>query len=224
MSVKDVIKSSVYNSLGGGTGLSAVDIFIVLLAACLIGFYIFMVYKLSAKSAFYSKDLNMTFAGMPVVVAAILIAMQSNLIVSLGMVGALSIVRFRNAVKNALDLLYMFWAISAGIIVGVGLYTLALALCLIMTVMLLILGSIPNSKAPDLLVIRTKNIDCGMINKEIGTYCKYSKEKSRSIKNDETELIIELKIQNKEELLEKLAKIDGVTLINCLSHDGEYRI
>ena len=80
MSTKDVIKSSVYSSLGGATGLSAMEIIVVLIIACLIGFYIFMVYKLSSKSAFYSKDLNMTLAGMPVVVAAILIAMQSNLI------------------------------------------------------------------------------------------------------------------------------------------------
>lgn len=75
------------------------------------------------------------------------------MIVSLGMVGALSIVRFRNAVKNPLDLLYLFWAISAGIIVGVGLYILAIVLCIIMTVLLLILDLIPNFKAPDLLVL-----------------------------------------------------------------------
>lgn len=105
MSVKDVIKNSVYQSLGGGAAMSVKTVFLILTAACLIGIYIFLVYKLSSRSAFYSKDLNITMAGMPVVVAAIMIAMQSNLLVSLGMVGALSIVRFRNALKNPLDLL-----------------------------------------------------------------------------------------------------------------------
>jgi len=118
MSFKDVIKNSVYESLGGGTNLSARSILLLIAIAALVGLYIFAVYKLSSKSAFYSKDLNVTMAGMPIIVAAIMIAMQSNLLVSLGMVGALSIVRFRNAVKNPIDLLYLFWSISAGIIVG----------------------------------------------------------------------------------------------------------
>lgn len=124
MSVKDVIKNSVIEAIGGGNGLSAGAVILILALACLTGIYIFIVYKLSAKSAFYSKDLNITMAGLPVIVAAIMIAMQSNLLVSLGMIGALSIVRFRNAVKNPMDLLYLFWSISVGIIVGVGLYVL----------------------------------------------------------------------------------------------------
>lgn len=100
MSVKDVIKNSVYESLGGGTTMNAKTVILILLLACLAGIYIYAIYKLSSRTAFYSKDLNITMAGMPVIVAAIMIAMQSNLLVSLGMVGALSIVRFRNAVKN----------------------------------------------------------------------------------------------------------------------------
>ena len=81
MSIKDVIKNSVYESFGGGTGLSTGNILIILAVACLIGFYIFMIYKYTSKAAFYSKDLNVTLAGMTLVVAAIMIAMQSNLLV-----------------------------------------------------------------------------------------------------------------------------------------------
>ena len=130
MSVKDVIKSSVYESLAGGTGLSFKEVVVVFFMAFLIGLYVYMAYKLSSKAAFYSRDTGITIAGMPVVIAAIMVAMQSNLIVSLGMVGALSIVRFRNAVKNPLDILYLFWSISAGIICGVGLTLLAVLLCI----------------------------------------------------------------------------------------------
>ena len=154
MSIKDVIKNSVYESLGGGTNLSVKSILLLMVVAILVGLYIYAVYRMSSKSAFYSKDLNVTMAGMPIIVAAIMIAMQSNLLVSLGMVGALSIVRFRNAVKNPLDLLYLFWSISAGIIVGVGLYTLSFVLCIVMTILLLALDLVPNAKAPDLLVLR----------------------------------------------------------------------
>lgn len=226
MSVKDIIKNSVYESLGGGTNLSAASIVLVIVIACLIGIYIYAVYKLTSKSAFYSKDLNVTMAGLPLIVAAIMIAMQSNLLVSLGMVGALSIVRFRNAVKNPLDLLYMFWSISAGIIVGVGLYILAFVLCIIMTILLLVLDMVPNAKAPDLLVLRgdAAGIDYGKLEDILKKCCKNHKEKSRTIKNGEAELIIEVKLSGKEDLLQQLNDTKEFTQINCISHDGECRI
>ena len=226
MSIKDVIKNSVYESLGGGTNLSAMNILLILAIACLVGLYIFAVYKLSSKSAFYSKDLNVTMAGMPLIIAAIMIAMQSNLLVSLGMVGALSIVRFRNAVKNPIDLLYLFWSISAGIIVGVGLYILALVLCIVMTILLIVLDMVPNSKAPDLLVLRAKSdqVDYAGLESLMKEYCKYHKEKSRCIKNGEAELIIEIKSSRKEELLQKLTANEHMTQVNCISHDGECRV
>ncbi len=226
MSIKDVIKNSVYESLGGGTNLSVKSILLLIAIAALVGVYIFTVYKLSSKSAFYSRDLNMTIAGMPVIVAAIMIAMQSNLLVSLGMVGALSIVRFRNAVKNPLDLLYLFWSVSAGIIVGVGLYILSFVLCIVMTVLLLVLDLVPNAKAPDLLVLRAlaSEIDYGEVESLLKKNCKYHKEKSRIIKNGETELIIEIRTAKKEELLEGFSKIRCMTQINCISHDGECRV
>lgn len=226
MSVKDVIKNSVYEALGGGTNLSARTLFLILAVACLIGMYIFMVYKLSSKSAFYSKDLNITIAGMPVIVAAIMIAMQSNLLVSLGMVGALSIVRFRSAIKNPIDLLYLFWSISAGIIVGVGLYVLAIVLCMVMTALLLILDMIPNAKAPDLLVLRSDKmkIDYDKIYDVVKENCKYYKEKARCVKAGDVELIIEFRSKEKEKLLRILNDMEQLTQVNCIAHDGECRV
>lgn len=226
MSVKDVIKNSVYQSLGGGTAMSVRTVFLILAIACLLGIYIFMVYKLSARSAFYSKDLNLTIAGMPVIVAAIMIAMQSNLLVSLGMVGALSIVRFRNALKNPLDLLYLFWAISAGIITGVGLYVLAFVLSLIMTLLLFLADRIPSAKAPELLVLCgvNENIDYDILYQVIQRHCGYYKEKARTTQNGETELIIEIRTKEKESLLHDIGGTDFFTQINCISHDGELRV
>ena len=226
MSIKDVIKNSVYEALGGGTNLSAGAILLVLAMACLVGIYIFIVYKLSSKSAFYSKDLNVTMAGLPIIVASIMIAMQSNLLVSLGMVGALSIVRFRNAVKNPIDLLYLFWSISAGIIVGVGLYVLAIVLCIITTFAMFLLYAIPNAKAPDLLILRghNKQIDYIKVYNIMKEKCKYYKEKARCIKGDEVELIIEFHSKRKEELLSAFNDMNQFTQVNCISHDGECRV
>lgn len=226
MSVKDVIKNSVYQSLGGGAAMSVRTVFLILMAACLMGVYIFLVYKLSCKTAFYAKDLNITMAGMPVIVAAIMIAMQSNLLVSLGMVGALSIVRFRNALKNPLDLLYLFWGISAGIIVGVGLYALAFVLSLIMTILLFLTDKVPGIKAPELLVLRGTdgNIDYDSLYQVIRSHCGYYKEKARSTRNGEAEVIIEIRTKEKNLLLQDIGGTNFFSQINCISHDGELRV
>lgn len=225
MSAKDVIKSRVYESLGG-TGISFSGILIIFLAACLLGLYIFMVYKLISKAAFYSKDLNITMAGIVLVVAAIMIAMQSNLIVSLGMVGALSIVRFRNAIKNPMDLLFLFWAVSTGILCGVELLLLAVVTCAAMTVLLLLLQMIPNSRATALLVLRTneQDVDWKAVEELIGQYAGYYKEKSRNIRMNETEVILELKCSKEDELIAELRKLEKIGQISYLRHDGEMRV
>lgn len=226
MSVKDVIKNSVYESLGGGTSLAVRTVILILFVAFLTGIYIYLVYKIASKTSFYSKDLNITIAGMPIIVASIMIAMQSNLLVSLGMVGALSIVRFRNALKNPVDLLYLFWAISAGIIIGVSLYALALVLSIAMTLLLLAVYKIPSASAPELLVLRGRQekMDYSILYGSIVRHCKAYKEKARSIKNNETELIIEIRTKEKEALLQALADMDFLTQVNCISHDGECRV
>lgn len=184
-----------------------------------------MIYKYNSKAAFYSRDLNVTMAGMVVVVAAIMIAMQSNLIVSLGMVGALSIVRFRNAVKNPIDLLYIFWSVSAGIIVGVQLELLAIMMCVIMTILLMVLEVIPVSKASALLVIRTgaEELEWNELNGILDTYARYHKQKSKNIRKEETEVIIELKCSKSDELLSRLKKIEAIDQLSYLEYDGEFR-
>lgn len=224
MSIKDVIKSSVYDSFTSGTGLSVPETLFILLVACIIGLYIFIIYRFFSKSAYYSKDLNVTLAGMCVVVSAIMIAMQSNLLVSLGMVGALSIVRFRTAVKNPIDLLYLFWSISAGIIVGVGLSILGILLCAIMTWLIWGLNLLPTTKAPILLIIRTE-IDAGFeeIDSIIKDCCSFVNQDSMTIKNNENESVYEIKTKNKVELVQKLYALDGVKAVDCLEYDGEVR-
>lgn len=224
MSVKDVIKSSIYESFSGGTGLHLGEICLILIMACLIGGYIFFVYKGFSKSAFYSKDLNVTIAGMSIIVAAVMIAMQSNLLVSLGMVGALSIVRFRTAVKNPLDLLYLFWSISAGIICGVGLYVLAAILCIIMTTIIFLLEKVSISKAHSVLIIRSSlDINYSDIDKIMKANCSYYHQTTILTKNGETEMIYELKIKNVGDLIRTLTDNQNVKSVNYMEHDGEIR-
>lgn len=226
MTIKDVIKDKVYAGLIGGAGWSFTEMLLIFGGACLISLYIFYVYKLTSKAGFYSRDLNVTIAGMVIVVATIMIAMQSSLIVSLGMVGALSVIRFRNAVKNPLDLLYLFWAVSAGIICGVGLYLLAILFCLVMTIMIMVLENIPHSQANALLVLSSSSVDIDLeiVYEIVKKHSKYYKEKSCTIIGNEIEVIIEIKAIKKAELLKELQQKVNLNRINYLSHDGEFRV
>ena len=226
MSTKDVIKNSVLESLVGGTYLDVSTICGILVFAVLIGLYIYIVYRLSAKTAFYSKDLNITMAGMPIMIAGIMIAMQSNLLVSFGMVGALSIVRFRTAVKNPLDLLYLFWSVSAGIICGVNLKVLALLISVLMTAVILLLQMIPMMQAPLVLVLRgdAKEVDWNAVKTCVAKEAKTAKQKTESFRSGQVEMIYEVRLKANSKLMDELQTIKNLQGINLLSHDGEFRV
>ena len=219
------IKKLVLSSFSGGSDMNVWRILFLLALSGVIGLYIFLIYKNQSKSAFYSKDLNITMAGLPIVVCGILIAMQSSLVVSLGMVGALSIIRFRNAVKNPLDLLYLFWSISAGIMCGVGLVALALLLCVIMTLLVVLLQKTPNAKTSSVVVLRTsRETDWDAVRTLLNQYGKNVKQKSRSVQAGQTEVIFELFTKEEDKLIAELEKLETVDQIHFLAHDGEYRI
>lgn len=215
---------SIVEGFSGGTGMSVHEVVLILLMACVMGAYIYLVYKAFTKSAFYSRDLNVSMGGMTIVVAAIMVAMQSNLIVSLGMVGALSIVRFRTAVKNPLDLLYLFWSISAGIICGVGMYTLALVLCAIMTAAIWVGSKVPVARAPYVLIVRTSEAaDRDALAEALHGHTTYAHLSSSVMRGSDLESIYEVRTKSKQALVSALARIEGVSSVSCLEHDGEIR-
>ena len=147
MSFKDVIKNSVLEAFSASDLFTSTILLTIALSA-VMGFYVYAIYRLDARSSFYSRDFNKTLALLPSITASIVLAMQSNLVVSLGMVGALSIVRFRNAVKNPSDLAYLFWSISLGILLGAQLYELTFFAALIFTAMTFFIDLLPSFRAP----------------------------------------------------------------------------
>lgn len=224
MSTKDIIKKSVLENFT--SDLSLTRICIALLITILLSFYIYYVYRLVTKSSFYSKDFNKTLALMPVITAAIVLAMQSNLVISLGMVGALSIVRFRNAVKNPMDLVFLFWSISIGIICGAGLYEIALIASLVVSLLLFILETVPSPKAAQLLIINSTSADCMQdLEPIIKKYTKSFQMKSRNLTHDGMDLIIEFKANDGQDaaMLNELHGISHISNISILAHDGERR-
>lgn len=223
MSTRDVIKKSILESFQAEVSIT--EIAVVLLITFLIGFYIYMVYRICVQPSFYSKDFNKTLVLLPLITAAIVLAMQSNLVISLGMVGALSIVRFRNAVKNPMDLVFLFWSISAGIICGAGLYLSAVAVSIFVTVALLILDFIPEKKGKMLLVINSNQTDCMKeVCMIVEKYAKSIKIKSRNITKRGLDTVIELKSKDEETLVCEIAKMPHIISVSLLDHNGEIRV
>ena len=145
--------------------------------------------------------------------------------VSLGMVGALSIVRFRTAIKSPVDLLYLFWAISEGIICGVGLYMLGVVLSIIMTVLLFVLNRIPNSKTNQLLIIKINELSIqNIVDELVKKNSKYSKVVSTIVKNGECEVIYEIEPLQPSKLTSELSSIDSVITFSVVDNNGERRI
>ena len=204
--------------------LSIVKIVTTLVITFLIALYIFWVYKMVSKSAFYFKSFNVSMAIISVVTAGIILAMQSSIVISLGMVGALSIVRFRTAIKDPMDLLFLFWSIGTGIICGAGLYKIAVILAILVTVGILILDMLPVKIGSYLLIVNAdlKEIedDIESIVKELsGAY----KLKSKNITVDGMDLILEIRAKNEKELVNRISSMQGITAVSVLAHDGEVK-
>lgn len=223
MTFKDAIKSSVLDRIAA-SDIGTLTIITTLGIAGLLGLYIYFAYRLTTKSGFYNRGFNKTLAILPVITAGILLAMQSNLAISLGMVGALSIIRFRNAVKDSSDLMYLFWSISIGIVVGAGLFELAVLLCLGLTVLWNALDLLPNVRMPYLLVVSAeKDAQEDALFGAVKGFAPKAKVRSRNVTKQGTEWILELQVKDAQGLVKAVAETEGIRSVNLLSHDGEVR-
>ena len=221
MGFKDVFKKSFlegFTSMDITTGKIAAT----LIVTALLALYIFAIYRLVTRKVFYSKNFNISLAVMSLITAAIILAMQSNLVISLGMVGALSIVRFRTAIKDPMDLAFLFWSISTGIICGAGLYEIALVTSVGVTVFILVLDMLPVGKAPMMLVVNSSEMNGEKaVLDVVGKYARYYKVKSRNLSKGRLDLVIELKVKEESALVSEVAALDGMLSASMISHDGE---
>lgn len=221
MSFKDLIKNSVIDKVQG-SAVSTDVIIATMVVVCLLALYIYAIYFLSQKNSFYNKSFNTSLAVMAILTAGIILAMQSSLVISLGMVGALSIVRFRTAIKEPKDLIFLFWAVSVGIITGATMYAIAIIVSLIVTIMLFLLEIVPSGTASVLLVVNmnaegTEEELMGVVQK----YVKHSKIKSRNITADGVDFIIECKTKSEWDLAKDVSALKSVYSASVVAHDGE---
>ncbi len=223
MSFRDIIKKSVLQSFTG-SNITTTTVCITLMITVILALYIFAVYYLSTRKTFYNKTFNVSLAAIAVITASIILAMQSNLAISLGMVGALSIVRFRTAVKDPKDLVFLFWSISVGIICGAGIYEIAFISSLIVTIGLFALELTPVGTAGSILVVNCDSLEREARIMEIvkeGSGRRTAVVKSRNASVAGVDFVIECKAKEPSGMLQKLQSLDGVTGVSLLEHDGE---
>ena len=194
----------------------------VLGIACILACYIFVVYRLVTKKIFYSKSFNIALAVIAVVTAAIILAVQSSIVISLGMVGALSIVRFRTAVKEPMDLCFLFWSIAVGICCGARVMEVAFILSALLTILVVILNMLPVGRAPMILVMNLKDIkEESEVIERVKKYARYYKIKSRNISKMQCNMVIELRVKDGHDMVQDIASLDAIDSVSLISHDGE---
>ena len=224
MGITDVIKKSVLEGFSGAD-MSSTEIMVTLGITFLIGIYIFFVYKLVSKTALYDKSFHISMTLISVITAGIIVAMQSSIVISLGMVGALSIVRFRTAIKNPMDLLFLFWSIGTGIVCGAGMFEIALMVALITTVGMMMLEYMPGNRKMYLLIVNGKSeLEEEEVLAVANAYAKKCKVKTRNIKKYGCDFIFEVDTRQEKELVAALRKIENIEQLSLLHHEGEVRV
>lgn len=221
MSYVDILKKSFLEGYASST-LSIQSILVCMVVTTLIAIYIFILYRLMNRQSFYNKSFNISLLALAIITAAIILTIQSSIIISLGMVGALSIVRFRTAIKDPMDLVFLFWSISVGIVCGAGFAVIAVIASLILTCVLLLADRLPIAKAPQILLCNSSAFE-----KEeevlaiVKQYCSLHKVKARNLTPDHLDMAIEVKVKEEARLVIELMQLDHITSASLIAHDGE---
>jgi uncharacterized membrane protein YhiD involved in acid resistance len=225
MSVKDVIKKSILESDMYNQAISSGTIITIvtdMAAALLMGILIYCIYKKFFKGVVYSKNFAMTLVGMTVLTCMVTLAISTNIVISLGMVGALSIVRYRTAVKEPLDLMYLFWAITTGITVGASMYILAVIAAIIMIVFIWAFSRETAGRKSYIVIVHYKGDEAGDEILRVMNKLKYT-IRSKVLRDDNVELTLQVRVKADSLVFsEKIRAIDKVTDVTLLEFNGEY--
>ena len=221
MSVKDMIKKSVLKS-GVFDQYNISSILVALVAALALGILIFLVYRRFYTGVIYSRTFAVTLVGMTVLTCMVTLAISTNVVISLGMVGALSIVRFRTAVKDPMDLLYLCWAITTGITAGAGMYVLALIAAAIMILMIILFYSRQQRGKIYIAVIHYSGDEAG--DEVIRCFGKRKYFiKSKTMRKEKTEMAVEIFCKQADmDFMEKIRAIEHVDDVTLIQYNGEY--
>ena len=221
MTFNDIFKSSFLESV---TEFSVVDTLIGLAFALVIGLYIFMVYKKTLTGVLYSESFALTLVGLSCVTALVIMAVTSNVVLSLGMVGALSIVRFRAAIKEPIEIVFLFWAIAAGIVVGAGMIPLAVIGSAIIGLILIFFAGRKTHDRPYILVLNCTNEAAEAAARDL-VKASYSRFviKSKVVNAAGIELTAEVRVREAETaFVNRVNDLPDVTNASLVSYNGDY--
>lgn len=166
-------------------------VLVVLLATFVLSAYEFLIYRFVSHRSFYNKSFNISLAVLPFFIATIVLSLQSSLIITLGTIGALAIIRFRTAVKNPIDMIYLLWSVHTGIMCGCRLFEVAVLTSLVVTVLLFILDRVNFGRKPFVIVVRVKDGSEDALNELLKANTKKFRVKSRTVSSKGTDLAIE---------------------------------
>ena len=221
MTFSDIFKSSFLENV---TSVSVLDMVLALGLAFAIGLFIFLIYRKTYAGVMYSSSFGVTLVGLTMISTFVILAVTSNVVLSLGMVGALSIVRFRTAIKEPLDIAFLFWAIAAGIVLAAGMIPLAVFGSVFIGLVLLVFANKKSHVAPYMVVLH-----CDSQNAEkhamdfLQGKVKKCVVKSKTAQQDAVELTAEIRLADENtDFVNALSQIPGVTSAVLVSYNGDY--
>ena len=221
MTFRDVFKSSFLENV---TAVSLLDIVLALVLAFCLGLFIFLIYKKTYAGVMYSSSFGVTLVALTMITTLVILAVTSNVVLSLGMVGALSIVRFRTAIKEPLDIAFLFWAIAAGIVLAAGMIPLAVFGSVLLGIILLIFANRKDMTNPYIVVL---SCDGHESEEKAIAYLKEKTKrcsvKSKTARKGSVELNLEIRLQDDNtDFINELSELPGVDSAVLVSYNGDY--
>jgi len=221
MSFNDIFKSSFLENM---TGVSLLDMIIALVLAFGLGLFIFLIYKKTYQGVMYSSSFGTTLIALTMITTVVILAVTSNVVLSLGMVGALSIVRFRTAIKEPLEIAFLFWSIAVGIVLAAGLIPLAVIGSVIIGIILLVFVNKKSYYNPYIVVLSCAN---SAAEKNAIGYLEHQVQKcvvkSKTATKGMIELNLEIRMKDSNtDFINALSDMNGVNSAVLVSYNGEY--
>jgi len=222
MNFGDIFKSSFLENV---TSVSLLDMALALILAFGLGLFIFFVYKKTYSGVMYSASFGTTLVALTMITTVVILAVTSNVVLSLGMVGALSIVRFRTAIKEPLDIAFLFWSIAVGIVLAAGMIPLAVIGSVVIGVILLVFVNRKSHVNPYMVVLSCTNHESEVKAKEyIEKQTLRCVVKSKAAQKGAIELNMEIRLKDDNtDFINALSDMDGVTSAVLVSYNGDYR-
>ena len=221
MTFNDIFKSSFLNNV---TAVSVTDMMLTLLLSFCLGLFIFYVYKKTYAGVMYSSSFGVTLVARTMITTLVILAVTSNVVLSLGMVGALSIVRFRTAIKEPMDIAFLFWAIAAGIVLAAGMIPLAVFGSVFIGIIILIFANRKDMTNPYIVVLTCD----GQRSEEaaldyLRQHTRRCTVKSKSARKGSVELNLEVRLRDTDtDFINALSEMEGVQSAVLVSYNGDY--